>query len=160
MDLDTSLTVSRDARILSRKSWTAYLRLVLLALVAIVLSGGLGTLHWGAGLMVFVVIAGVLAYQAMELRSHLLYIDDIGIWHASGILPWKKGVAGVKWRDLDEAVFMQGMSSWLLKSYTIRIGHRFTKSSEIVMTHMARGHEAVMTINAAHQELVRAGKLG
>ena len=82
MDQDNALALGRDARILARKSWTAYIRVVFL-----------------------------------------------------------------------------GMGSWLLKSYTVRIGHRFTKANEIVMTHMASGHQAVMTVNAMHQELVRAGRL-
>lgn len=82
-----------------------------------------------------------------------------GVWVYSGILPWNKGVAGVKWRDLDEAVYFQSMGSWLFKSYSVRIGHRFTKSSEILLSHWARGHEAAMAINGQHQDLVRANAL-
>lgn len=160
MDQDTSLAISRDARLLARKSWTAYVRLVFLGLAGLLLVGAASYAHWIAGLVALAVIGGALTYQVLEVRSHKLYIDDIGVWRTGGVLPWKKGVAGVKWRDLDEAVFEQGMGSWLLKSYTVRIGHRFTKANEIVMTDMARGHEAVMTINATHQELVRQGKLG
>jgi len=51
------------------------------------------------------------------------------------------------------------MASWLFKSYSIRIGHRFTKSSEILLSHMMRGDESVMIINSRHQELVRANAL-
>lgn len=141
MDQENALALGRDARILARKSWTAYIRVFFL------------------GLLLTVPVVAFLVYQVMEIRSHQLYVDDIGIWHSRGILPWSKGISGVKWRDLDEAVFFQGMGSWLLKSYTVRIGHRFTKANEIVMTHMASGHQAVMTVNAMHQELVRAGRL-
>lgn len=66
----------------------------------------------------------------------------------------------MKWRDIDEAAFFQGLWSWLFKSYTIRVGHRFTKSSELVLSHMARGHDAAMHVNTVHQELMRAGQLG
>ena len=38
------------------------------------------------------------------------------------------------WRDMDEATFEQGFWSWLTRSYTVRIGHRFTKGSEIRLT--------------------------
>lgn len=141
MDQENALALGRDARILARKSWTACIRVFFL------------------GLLLTVPVVAFLVYQVMEIRSHQLYVDDIGIWHSRGILPWSKGISGVKWRDLDEAVFFQGMGSWLLKSYTVRIGHRFTKANEIVMTHMACGHQAVMTVNAMHQELVRAGRL-
>lgn len=93
------------------------------------------------------------------MKSFHLYFDDVGVWVYSGVLPWNKGVAGVKWRDLDEAVYFQSMGSWLFKSYSIRIGLRFTKSSEILLSHWARGNEVVMEINGQHQALVRASAL-
>ena len=77
----------------------------------------------------------------------------------SGLLPWNKGVRGVKWRDLDEATFTQGFSSWVLRSYSIRVGHRFTKDSEISLSSMYNGKEAVRIINQVHQKLVAEDKL-
>jgi len=85
-----------------------------------------------------------------------LYYDDVGVWVYAGVLPWKKGVTGVKWRDMDEATFVQGFWSWITRSYTIRIGHRFTKASEIVLTDIAKGKDVVTTLNARQQELIRA----
>jgi hypothetical protein len=38
----------------------------------------------------------------------------------------------------------------------VRIGHRFTKDSEILLTHIANGKDAVATINARLQDLIRA----
>jgi hypothetical protein len=160
MDQDNSLAAGRDARILARKSWTAYIRVVLVGIVGLLLVVPAAcNASWVAGLIALLLVGGFLTYQIMDIRSHQLYVDDVGVWHARGILPWNKGVAGVKWRDLDEAVFFQGVSSWLLKSYTVRIGHRFTKANEIVMTHMAGGHEAVMAVNSMHQDMVRQGRL-
>jgi hypothetical protein len=65
-------------------------------------------------------------------------------------------MAGVKWRDVEDAVYFPNFLSWLLKSYTVRIGHRFTKSSEIVLPHIAYGHKAVMHINEFHQNVLAA----
>lgn len=146
-----------QATLLSTKSWTAYV----------------GTAIWGAllffGLLplsflwnqlaafgVLVCSALFVGYRALKIRSYRLYHDDVGVWLYSGILPWSKGVSGVKWRDMDEATFVTGFWSWLAKSYTIRISHRFTKASEIVLPSMARGHLAVATINARLQEKIRA----
>jgi len=112
-----------------------------------------------AGFVVLAVSAAFLTYNFMVLKSFHLYYDDIGIWIYSGVLPWKKGVSGVKWRDLDEAVYFPSLGSWVFKSYTIRIGHRFTKSSEILLSHWARGQDVVSQINGRHQELVRANAL-
>ena len=160
MDQGNSAIVLSEIASLGRKSWTAYVRVVL---VGIVLFLFVTPLVWFAS-----VTAGVVAlsaslawvvYQFLLLKSFRLYFDDVGVWVYSGILPWNKGVTGVKWRDLDEAVYFQSIGSWLFKSYSIRIGHRFTKSSEILLSHWARGHEAVMAINGRHQELVRAGAL-
>jgi hypothetical protein len=63
----------------------------------------------------------------------------------------------VKWRDIENAVFYPSMGSWLFRSYKLRITHRFTRSSEIVLTNMRRGNDAVQTINEMHQNLIRDG---
>jgi hypothetical protein len=88
-----------------------------------------------------------------------IYYDDAGVWLYSGVLPWARGVRGVKWRDMDEAVYVQSFRSWLLRSWTIRVGHRFTKGSEILLAHMARGREAVTLINERHQQMIRDDRL-
>lgn len=160
MDQDNARAMGQEDRVLARKSWTAYVRIMLAGLLGLLIIVPLAwQASWGLDLVALLGVLGVLVYKVLDTRSHLFYVNDVGVWHARGILPWNKGVAGVKWRDLDEAVFFQGMGSWLLKSYTVRIGHRFTKANEIVMTHMAGGHQAVMTVNAMHQDLVRHGRL-
>ena len=60
---------------------------------------------------------------------------------------------------MDEAVYVQSFRSWLLRSWTVRVGHRFTNASEIVLTDMARGREAVALINQRHQQLIRDDRL-
>ena len=61
---------------------------------------------------------------------------------------------GVKWRDLEDAVFFQNFFSWLFKSYTVRVGHRFTKTSEIVLPHIANGNRVVEHINDLHRKVL------
>lgn len=160
MDQDNSANVASEITSLGGKSWTAYVRIVLIGLVLFLV---VTPLAWQAsataGVVVLAISLAFVVYQFLLLKSFHLYFDDIGVWVYSGILPWNKGVAGVKWRDLDEAVYFQSMGSWLFKSYSVRIGHRFTKSSEILLSHWARGHEAVMAINGQHQGLVRANAL-
>lgn len=51
---------------------------------------------------------GHLGMHHLDLRAVHLYCGDVGVWVYSGVLPWNKGVAGVKWRNLDEAVYFQG----------------------------------------------------
>jgi len=160
MEEDNASRPGHHGTLLCVKAWTAYIGSVLLA---VMLFGAALPFAFRyselAAAGVLVASALVVGYRIMLIRSVQLYYDDVGVWLYSGILPWSKGVQGVKWRDMDEATFVQSFWSWLFKSYTIRIGHRFTKSSEIVLASMARGKDAVTTLNAHHQQLIRNGTL-
>jgi hypothetical protein len=157
MDDTNASQGSAHAQVIGRKSWLAYFGVAVLALI---LLGGVLPLAfmWNetAALCVLFGSGALLSYRVAMLRSVQLYIDDVGVWVHSGVLPWKKGVTGVKWRDIDEATYAQGFWSWLTRSYMVRIGHRFTKSNEIVLSNIGGGKHAVATINARHQSLVRA----
>jgi hypothetical protein len=147
-----------QAQVIGVKSWLAYAGVVALA---VLLFGVLLPLafrwHEMAALAVLILSALLVAYEFLQVRSVQLYYDDLGVWVHSGVLPWKKGIAGVKWRDMDEATYINGFRSWATGSYTIRVKHRFTGGSEIVLTNIARGKQAVAFINARHQELIRSG---
>ncbi len=160
MEEDSASTSGAHAHVVGVKSWLAYVgvaaQAALLFGVALPLTFTYANELAAAGVMLFSVL--VIGYQFMLLRSVQLYYDDVGVWVYSGILPWKKGVAGVKWRDMDEAIFEQGFWSWVTRSYTIRIGHRFTKSSEIRLTNIA-GKDAVGILNGLHQARIREGSV-
>jgi len=145
---------------LARKSWTAYVKLTIFTLLALLI---VVPMAWRSsstlGVLAFLFISAIAAYRFALIRSFHLYCDSDGIWLYSGVLPWSRGITGVKWRDLDEALMIQTLWSWLFKSYTVRIGHRFTKANEIVLTHMARGDTAVTNVNELHQALIRQGRL-
>ncbi|WP_426103682.1 hypothetical protein [Massilia sp. TSP1-1-2] len=159
MDEDNASSSGPNAHVVGVKSWIAYLGVFALAAV---LFGAILPLTFTyaneiAAAIVMAVSVGIVGYRILELRSVQLYYDDVGVWVFSGVLPWKKGLAGVKWRDMDEATFEQGFWSWISRSYTIRIGHRFTKASEIRLTNIAGGKDAVGTLNAKQQAMIRAG---
>lgn len=162
MEEDNAGSSGPHAKVVGVKSWVAYLGVVALAvlLFGVVLpltftyGGAFADIAAGAVMVVSTLVVG---YRFMMLRSVQLCHDDVGVWVYSGLLPWKKGVAGVKWRDMDEATFEQGFWSWLTRSYTIRIGHRFTKDSEIRLTQIGGGKDAVATLNERHQSLIREG---
>lgn len=156
MEQDNATSTPANANVVGVKSWIAYFgTLVLGALLFFVLLPLAFMWNEIAAGAVFVASAILVGYQFLLLRSVQLYYDEVGVWTYSGVLPWKKGVTGVKWRDMDEATFVQGFWSWLTGSYTVRIGHRFTKSNEIVLTNIARGKAAVATLNAYQQGLIR-----
>ncbi|MES2076736.1 MAG: hypothetical protein V4462_14065 [Pseudomonadota bacterium] len=160
MEEDNAAHIASHGTPLCGKAWTAYVGTVLLALI---LFGAVLPLafKWTelAAAAVLLASALLVGYRVLAIRSYQLYYDDVGVWLYHGILPWAKGVAGVKWRDMDEATFVPSFWSWLSHSYTIRIGHRFTKDSEILLGQMANGKDAVGVLNARHQELIRANAL-
>jgi len=159
-DQDVSATASNSAITLCRKSWSAYfataLRAVLLTIMFVAVIYWKSTI-WKPVTLIWVVAMLLVMYRWLLIRSFHLYFDDIGVWLFSGILPWRRGVLGVKWRDMDEATFVNGFSSWISGSYTVIVRHRFTKDSEIVVTQMSKGKQAVTTINQQLQERIRRG---
>ena len=159
MELDKAATPAQ-ARVIGVKSWMPYAGVIALAVVLFAGALPLAFL-WNeiAAAGVMVVSSALVAYQFLLVRSVQLYYDDVGVWVHSGVLPWKKGVSGVKWRDMDDATYVNGFVSWATRSYTVRIGHRFTKDSEIVLHNMAGGRQAVETINAVHQDLIRSAAI-
>ncbi|EJQ0681008.1 hypothetical protein NYB23_004547 [Salmonella enterica] len=131
-------------------SWLAYIRpvVVLLVLLAVASAFGVGS---PVSLVIAAVALALFVYQVLYLRSVVLYTDDDGVWCYAGILPWNKGMVGVKWRDVEDAVFYTGFVSWAFNSYAVRIGHRFTKTSELYLRHVRFGRAAVEHINELHR---------
>jgi hypothetical protein len=157
MELDKAATAPQ-ARVIGVKSWMAYAGVLALAVLLFFVALPLA-FQWNE-IAAAAVLAGsalLVGYQFLQVRSVQLYYDDVGVWVVSGILPWKRGVFGVKWRDMDDATYANGFVSWVTRSYTVRIGHRFTRENEIVLHHIAGGRKAVETINALHQQMIRSG---
>ncbi len=133
-------------------SWVAYVRPIVLFLVLVIIglivsqSANNAIIILIGYAVIFVAILKMI-YDVMWLKRVRFYYNQDGVWIYSGILPWNKGVSGVKWRDIDEATYYTGFISWLTKSYRIRVGHRFTKSSEMFLSHVKRGNLAAAAIN-------------
>jgi len=148
-------TSGQRAIFLCGKSWTAYVGTfvlaVLLFFVALPLAFKYNT---RAALVVLIGSALIVGYRFLSIRSVQLYYDEAGVWLASGILPWKKKLNGVKWRDMDEASYESNFWSWLFRSYTVRISQRYTQDTEIFASGMARGKDAVASVNARLQEMI------
>jgi len=157
MELDKA-AMPAQARVIGVKSWTAYAGVLALAVLLFSVALPLA-FRWNemAAAAVMALSALLVAYRFLVVRSVQLYYDDVGVWVVSGVLPWQRGVRGVKWRDMDDASYAGGFFAWVTRSYTVRIGHRFTRESEIVLHHIAGGRKAVETVNAIHQQMIRSG---
>lgn len=96
---------------------------------------------------------GWTAYSIAFTNSVRLFTDDAGVWMQSGVFPWEKGVTGVQWRDLGQAGYTQGFMSWILRSYDVRVTHRFSTSTELYLRNVHRGNFAVEHINGVMANL-------
>lgn len=145
-----------------RYSWVAYIKpaLVILIIFAVAISllnfavaEKITWLIWVCAIVLLFFGAGyVIGFlESLALR---VYNDDDGVWVYSGIFPWNKGINGVRWRDLEDAAYFTNFSSWLFKSYRIRIGHRFTKTSEIILNNIAHGNQFALETNRRFRQYI------
>lgn len=134
-----------------RLSWVAYIRPVIFLLGMQLLSALFpSVIHY----ILAVLALAWFVYWVMDARALRIYANENGVWVQSGILPWTRGVSGVKWRDVADASYYPNFISWAAKSYRVRIGHRFTKSSEIFIAHVRDGNRAVEMINGMHHQFI------
>lgn len=148
-----------DKMYLKGKSWIAYIPVILIGSILLAASVVIFIASWILGLIGLIVTVSFTAYHYLYIRSYKLYLDGTGVWYYSGVLPWQKATRGVKWRDLDEAVFFPSFWGWLTKSYSIQLNHRYTKSSEIHLKNMHHGVDSVHQIMLRHHELISNGNL-
>lgn len=137
-----------------RLSWVAYIKPAVIVFVMLGVSIAMFDKNGGLSALIGTITLLGAVYKFLYFKSIELYTDENGVWMYKGILPWTKGVYGIKWQDLEDATFYQGFFSWIFKSYKVRIGHRFTRSSEIVINHISKGHDAASTINSLHRKMI------
>lgn len=143
-----------------RLSWIAYASLLLGLMVRFFLLGiGTTLLMWFIQMVTkdsgyrWLPLVGValsmawFVYAVVNTWAVRVFTDDAGVWMFSGVFPWQRGIRGVQWRDVGEAGYRQGLMSWLFRSYSIRVGHRFTQGAELAVRHLHRGDLAVQHIN-------------
>lgn len=134
-----------------RLSWVAYIRAVVVFFLLCGLAVALGAIHYLLSIVGVFAALAIFTYQVLYMRSMILFTNDDGVWLYRGVFPWNKGIIGVKWRDVEDAVFYTGFVSWAFNSYSIRVGQRFTKASELAIANVKDGREAVGHINEMHR---------
>lgn len=149
-NLETSTSPTERLREF-RCSWIAYVSMIIPTLIQGVVVLALGVLYAPLGWIGLVCMFAFGIYTVLLIKSAVLYTDADGVWHYVGVLPWNRGYSGVKWRDIDEATFKTGFFSWATNSYEVRVGHRFTKESELIAPFIKDGRHAVLHINQTLQ---------
>lgn len=145
-------------RILSRRYYRISLVSYTLVSLVYVIGFTIGALiyRWVWSIGALIMLYNVLrwAYNMAELRSMKLYADADGVWYYRGLMPWNRGVRGMRWRDLDIAGYQPGLISWLTSSYGVTFAHRFNPDGDMRLGHIAHGDQAAMEFNEIHQALI------
>ncbi|HEQ1857044.1 TPA: hypothetical protein VEO38_000546 [Providencia alcalifaciens] len=132
-------------------SWVAYIRPIVTVLIVLLIGIGLSQSKTSVLSTIgnIVLILGLINFicNILYIKTFYMWIDDKGVWVFRGIFPWTKGRFGTMWRDISDAVYFTGLVSWSTKSYRIRVGHRFTKTSELFIPHLKYGNLAATKIN-------------
>ena len=139
------------------KSWLSYAATALIAALLFFVALPFA-FRWGdevAG-AVLALSALLVVFRLASTRSVVLYYDDAGVWVYAGVLPWSRGVVGVKWRDMDEAAYEKSFWSWVTRAWTVSVSHRYTRANVILLTHIAGGKAAAARINARHRQWLLA----
>jgi len=150
---------------LGKKSWLAYVKSLIFSIFQVVMIGLILVILDGFGLLPFssdiiynkvilIGFIGLFLYRLWDISSYKLYYDEEGIWMFSGVLPWTKGVSGVRWRDLDSAGSKINAIAWFTNSYDVVLNHRYTKENEIYLSDMWKGNKRVAIINEEHNKLI------
>ncbi|NWA64086.1 hypothetical protein HX773_24620 [Pantoea sp. B9002] len=143
-----------------RMSIMAYIKPVgiflIFFLIGFSLSQSVNQLASLAGYLIFFMALIKLSCDFIYTKTLRLYLNQDGVFMYRGIFPWTKGVVGTIWRDISDANYYTGFINWATKSYRVRVGHRFTKTSEIIIPHVKNGHEAVMEINETIKSRARS----
>lgn len=157
MEVRTSPAASRpvSAVPLARKSYVAYVRPLVVAatVVALLLSVPPSSISDSARVVLLLSAAAWAAFRVAETRSVVLFLDEDGVWVHGGVLPWSRGVIGIRYRDLDDPVLMQNLASWLLRSHTIVLRHRFAGHAPIELDHMSDAPAALERIFCAQRDV-------
>ena len=139
-----------------RLSWCAHLEGMWVILLLAAIAAFIGMWSVSLEVILFILLLGICISNWLHVRSVKLYTNDEGVWVYSGYLPWNKGTTGMKWRDMEDAVFYQGFFSWAFNSYGIRIKNRFTRKSELSLTNVLDGQNAVIHINEILKNKIRS----
>lgn len=76
-------------------------------------------------------------------RCHA-YVDETGVWYYSGLLPWAKGIRGIRWENFDQVQYGQSVFGWAAHSYTVYLLDRYGRTVTIRNLYNGRDWSAVV----------------
>lgn len=102
-----------------RKSWVTMVIPVIISLVSIAIIFATPT---SQGFFVpFSILLLICIIYMIQLRYFRIELTDEGVWRFQGIFPWNKKKEFSSWASTSYAEIENNFSSWLLKSYKVKI---------------------------------------
>ena len=110
----------------------------------------------------FIILISLLAlhslwflYLYLSARTHLISIDQEGVWYTAGLFPWQKVGNGIRWQDIDMPFRSSNFISWITNSHSITVKHKYTNSDDFVVTHIWDGQTVINIIATERSDRVR-----
>ena len=154
MSEQKDMRINNDYVFLGKKSLYIVFKqgLITFFLIPIVCLIGIRSSHVFYPLALCAFLYGLFSF--FETLSLKIFYDKNGVWIAHGFLPWKKGIFGIKWRDLEVAYFYPNMKSWIFNSYKISVKNRFSSEIEFLLNDIGNGKNIVIEINSVHETII------
>lgn len=129
-------------------SWVAYIKFFVWLLVIGVISFALlPVVNVIFPLGLFAICSIGIIYQCLYYSKCCVFADEEGVWFSRGLFPWQKGVTGVRWSDVNEAMTNVGFIPYWTHSYRVVVTNRYKTVIEINLSNVAHGDEFVGQVN-------------
>ncbi len=166
--METNYNEINTEQMVWKKSWVAYVASAVFWLFCFAIFSAIGfavvyfmdVADRKAVMIKVMVVLGVIIFlrfilSILSIKSYRLFCTDEGVVLTYGIFPWTKTVNSIRWRDLDAATYYLSAISWISKSYSVTLRHRYTQEIAVAMVDVANGDKAVTMINELHTEILR-----
>jgi len=101
---------------------------------------------------VYAYLGAFFIYRIAVLRSYKVSVTNEGVWLHYGIFPWAKSGDGLRWNDADMAFHYPNFISWITNSYTIKVNHKYTNTSDFMASKIWRGRKVCGEISAIQRD--------
>lgn len=91
-------------------------------------------------------------YRLIAIKNTILFVDKQGVWLHTGVFSWQKEINGVFWADASMAKSHNSFTGMIFNAYPVTVLNRYTNVSEISVGYIAKGKEAINTINRIVEE--------
>ena len=94
-------------------------------------------------------------YIYLTLKTHIISIDNEGVWYTAGLFPWQKIGNGIRWQDIDMPFRSSNFISWITNSHSVTVKHKYTNLDDFVVTNIWDGQSVINIIANERSQKVK-----